>query len=196
MVDYFTKKRFSIDVLQDETAPAIALLTVLIKQYELSYLQESDPTFLREDIEGDFSVSISDLQADKIQAAINLVTTDTFFHDWRVFEVTLHAFCNNATDPDVLAPVSAEELVTGLAEVMLISTSILDDDEVLHFGDEVRAYAGKIFSDYGFYRAPRLFPTAIMPNTNKHDDKAENEALEELFDLRTKAILTYLDNVQ
>jgi len=186
---------FSIDVFKDKKAPAYALLITTLKKYGLVSI-EWDPAFLRDEIRRDYDIELSDLQHNKIQAAMSVLTSDAFEEDWRCFEVFIHLFNNQTIDYDDVHPVEAEEIAHALAEVMLIKKDILDDDEKVVYGDEVRAYAGHVFWNYGLHKAPDIFSTAIMPTSNKSDDKPKNESLQEIFDTHVEFILEYLEKIE
>ena len=185
---------FSRDVYKDEKAPAYALLIVVLKKYGLDSL-EWEPELLRAEIEKDYDIHLSDLQQDKIQAAMNILTSDHYEHDWRVFEVSSHLLNNQPMDHEDVCPLEAEEIAVALAEVRLIKTDTLDEGEKFEFGDEVRAYAGHIFYEYGMHKSPKIFPKAIMPKSNEADDKGKNEALKEIFDAHAAYVLDYLEKI-
>jgi hypothetical protein len=185
---------FTRDVYRDQQAPAFALLAVTIRKYGLSILEE-EAEFLRMEINRDYDVRLSDLQNDKLQAAINILLTDHFEYDWRVFETCCHLLSNQPTEFDVLNPLEAEQIAIGVAEARLIKSEILDEDEALIFGDEVRAYVGHIFYEYGLHKAPKIFPTAIMPNSVPVNDVTKNEALTELYQTHLEIILDYMDKL-
>lgn len=188
---------FSLDVYKDQNAPGFALLGVTIKKYGLQSL-DTDPTLLRDIIEKDFDIKLSQLQADKLQAAISVANTDSFYTDWRVFETTCHLFHNEPVDPSLVNPLDAEDIAIGLAEATLIKHDTSDAGEKHVFDDEIRAYAGKIFYDYGMSKSPKIFPTAIMPKSLGSDDndKEKNTALKELFDAHAEYIVEYVERLQ
>lgn len=180
-------------VFKEENAPAFALLASVLQVFGMDAL-EIEPELIKEEIEKQYEVKITQLQSDKLQAAITVMTTHQFEEDWRVFEVICNTFCNQAVDTESINPAEADEIAVALAEVALIRNNISDGDEGLHFSDEVRAYAGKMFYEYGFSKAPELFPSAIMPpETVSCDDSEKNEALNELFSSRASTIIEYLE---
>lgn len=185
---------FSRDVYKDEKAPAYALLIVTLKKFGMDSL-EWEPELLRAEIDREYDIQMSDLQSDKLQAAINVLTTDHFEHDWRVFEVCSHLFNNQSIDHDDFCPLEAEEIAVSLAEVTLIKEGSLDEGEKIEYGQEVRAYAGHLFHDYGFHKAPKIFKSAIMPKSNECDDKEKNDALKEIFNAHASYILDYLEKI-
>lgn len=185
---------FTRDVLKDHNAPAFALLSAVIKAEGLSAL-EIDPSILRTHLEETYDVKLTDLQSDKIQAAMVVATTDLYEHCWVTFEKVNHILCNHADDFDTLNPLEAEELIVGLSEATLIKHSFHDEGQAWDFSDEVRAYAGRIFHNYGMSKAPKLFPSALMPTSVPCDNKAKNEALKELFDVHAQHVVEYLEKL-
>jgi len=185
---------FSRNTFKEEKAPAFALLIATLSKYGNAALTW-EPELLKQQIENDYNIQMSDMQSDKLQAAIAVMTTNQFETDWRVFEVVCNLFNNSASDHSEIDPVEPEEIAVALAEVALIRQGTDEDDERLDYSDEVRAYAGRIFHEYGMHKAPKIFPTAIMPESAPADDTVKNEALKELFDARVEYILDYLEKV-
>lgn len=185
---------FSRDVFRDDKAPAYVLLGVTLKKYGLSALEE-EPELLRMLIERDFDIKLSELQGDKLQAAICTMLTDQVENNWRVFEPCVHLFNNQYVEHDVLTPVEAEELAVALAEITMIKNDVLDKNELIHYGEEIKAYTGQIFYEYGMCAAPDIFPTAIMPKCNTCCNLEKNEALKELFNAHVEYILDYLEKL-
>lgn len=185
-----------IDVFKDQKAPGFILLGSVLKKYGMASL-EYEPALLRDQIEKDYDLKLSQLQVDKLQAAMAVMTTDSFYEDWRVFEATCHVFCNEPIDTELVNPLEAEDIAVGLAEVTMIKNDVNDDKDHLIFDDEIRVYAGKVFYDYGFCKAPKIFPTAIMPEKtgSSENDKEKNDALMELFDAHCEYIINYVERL-
>lgn len=173
-------------VLEDEKAPALVLLMLVIKKYGNECFKW-EPPVLRAELQEDFDCTLDDLQSDKIQAAMTILTTELYEDSVPVFE-TLNYLLNHKPDNlDELNPLEAEELICGLTEAYLIRGEELD------FSPEVRVYAGQIFYDYGFHKPPTLFPKAIM-HEKEGDDTDKNEALQELFEEKIKVTKEYLES--
>lgn len=187
---------FNLDVYKDKTAPGFVLLGVTLKKYGMACL-EYEPALLRDQIEKDFDIKLATIQMDKLQAAMAVMTTDSFYDDWRVFEATCHLFHNEATDTDLVTPLDAEDIAIGLAEATMIKNDVNDPSDTLVFDEEVRAYAGRIFYEYGLCKAPKIFPTAIMPakTGTTANDAEKNEALAELFDTHCERIIDYVERL-
>jgi hypothetical protein len=187
---------FSINVYKDPKAPGFVLLGVTLKKYGMDCL-EYDPSLLRDQIERDYNIKLTQLQFDKLQAAMSVMTTDSFYNDWRVFEASCHLFSNEAVDTELVTPLEAEDIAVGLAEATMIKNDVNDDADQLIFDDEVRVYAGHIFYDYGLCKAPKIFPTAIMPKKTgtADNDKSKNASLNELFDAHCTYIMEYIEKL-
>ena len=173
------------EILTDDKAPAIALLQLAIQQYSHECF-EWEALVLKAELQRDFDCELSDLQSDKLQAAITLLTTDTYENFINVFETFNHLFNNQHAHLEELDPLEAEELIVGLTEAYLIR------GENISFSPEVRVYVGQIFFDYGFHKPPKLFPDAIMQEKDG-DDTEKNAALQELFEEKIKITKEYLN---
>jgi len=183
------------DIYKDDNAPLMAILWAVATNYGVKAFDWL-PSILRNEIETEFC-EISDLQADKIQAAITMATTNMYETDIRTFEVCSRLSSCTPQDFEDLDPLEAEEIISGIADIYLIKGEKID------FSDEVEVYAGKVFYDYGFREAPELFPTAILPNCEKGDecervegdDSGKNEALKEIFDRKISAVQSYMSKI-
>lgn len=171
-------------ILEDQKAPATALLALVTKAYG-SEAYEWDPMTLKVELQTDYKCEITDLQSDKIQAAITILTTDQYEQNIVVFEALNHLLNHQETDLDEMDPLEAEELIIGLTEAYMIKAEEMD------FSPEVRAYAGVVFYSYGMHQPPTLFPQALMRNFEGNDDE-KNEALQEIFDEKLKLVLNYI----
>ncbi len=204
-----------LDVFKDEKAPALALLSCVIRKYGVESF-DWEPGILRAEIEDDFDITLSDLQSDKIQAAITVLTTNSFQDQWEAFEKICHLFNNVADDFSMVNPLEAEEIAQALADYYLINvvenavenpTNEPELDQIpdergenispTTYSPEVRAYVGQILFDYGCCAAPKLFPTAILPGGVVPGDNTEKEqALEEIFNARLEFIMAYLEEMK
>lgn len=173
-------------ILEDEKAPATILLSTAINGFgEECFTWE--PMVLKLELEEKYDCKINDLQSDKLQAAITVLTTDMYETEVTVFETFNHLFNNQHASLDEFNPLEPEELIAGMTEAYLIR------GERLEFSPEVRVYAGQIFHDYGMHGPPTLFPEAIMKERDG-DDESKNAALHELFEAKIKQIEDYIKN--
>jgi hypothetical protein len=176
------------EILKDEKCPVLVLLALVTKQYGKE-CYEWEPQVLKAELEEDFDCKLTDLQSDKIQAGITLLTTDLYETNVPVFETLNYLFNHQPDNLDELNPLEAEELICGLTEAYLIR------GEELEFSPEVRVYSGLIFREYGMHKPPKLFPKALMQEREGNDDE-KNEALEELFNEKIKITKQYLENAR
>jgi len=183
--------KFSLDVLRDEKAPALALLAVVLRQYGVEAL-EQQPEFLRQELDSDFGVTLTDLQSDKIQAAIVVLTTDLFESQWEVFKTVCHLLNGTPDSFEDTTPLEAEELALALAHYDLIR----GEDDKPAFSHEVLQYAGTVFYHYGMSEAAAIFPLAMMPSSVVTADPTEkNQALSAIYDARLKDIREYIGSL-
>ena len=164
------------------------LLAIITKKYGAE-AYEWDPMTLKTEIQQDYGCELTELQSDKIQAAITILTTTSYEDNIAVFETINHLLNHQEKDLDEMDPLEPEELIIGLTEAYIIKA------EEMTFSPEVRVYAGVVFYEYGMHHPPALFPQAIMKETEGNDDE-KNEALEEIFNEKIKTITDYLSNVE
>lgn len=186
--------RFAHQVLSDDKAPAFALLAVALSYFGAECFDWT-PEFLKDEISHEFDVKLTDINSDKLQAAITILTTDTFESQHEVFETCCHLLNNQPDTFEDFSPLEAEEIASALVQVRMITEG---DDERLHFSDEVRAYAGLSFHAYGMCKAPDIMPTAIMPESPSDCTSADtdkNTALLELSNAKTEEVKAYLETL-
>lgn len=184
------------EALTDPQCPAAVLLAIAMKKYGNEVL-EFDPVILRHDLETDFKIELTDVQADKLQAALTVINSDNFEQNLEVFELACHLFCNNNNDFEDWEPLEVEEVICGTCEATLIRHEKLD------YSDDVRAYVGQVFFEGGFLKPPELFPSAILPVTlpaeeieqHMEQEKERNEAFLEMFNDRLGQIVNYMNSV-
>jgi hypothetical protein len=183
--------KYHREILKDELAPVTALLHVVTMDFG-SEAFGWEPQILRNELEERYSLEISDLQSDKIQAGITILTTNLYETDIRTFEVLTSLINHTAQDFEDFEPLGAEEIIVGITEAFSIRM------EPIEYGDSVRVYAGKVFHDHGFHRAPELMPDAIMPEGFPTDgcDAEKNLALNEIFEAKVKSVESYMKKLK
>jgi hypothetical protein len=183
----------SILVLKDSSSPASVLLAAIFDHYGTECF-DWNPDILVTEIRDDFNITLSPIQSDKLQAAIIVMSTNQFENDWHVFNSCVHGLNGEPFDYDVFSPIDPEQIIAALPEIQTIRTGFMGDEVI--FSDEVNAYAGIIFSEYGLISAPNEFPSAIMPDiTTEHylDSQSEKQAaLAEIYTNKKQKIEEYL----
>jgi len=176
-------------LMGDDKTPAPILLGALLASYG-PICMSWEPEVLRQEINESFDVEISDLQSDKIQAAVNLLLSDDFQRDYQVFETTCRLFNNRPDDFETEVLLEWEEMVNGVTDVMIITS------EVPKYSDDVRVYIGRVLEEYGMSAPPKQFKRAIMDefvtgSVESKDDEKEM-AIEELMEARTKHVASFM----
>lgn len=137
-----------------------------------------EPALLTEEIEKRTGKAVTAMNRDKLQAAIVVLTTDLYEHDWHTFSVINSLFACKHTDPEDLQEPDAVTLAVGLAEARLIKHEPLD------FHPDVLAYAGCVFLDWGLTTPPAFMPKAIMSKAGEFAEDAEKRnELEHVYEL-------------
>lgn len=180
---------FTRKILQDQNAPAYALLVILLKRYGLEAI-DWEPELMRQTMESDYQIQLTELQHDKLQAAILVFSSNWFETSWRVFEHCCQLFSNQATDHGLLNPLEPEQIAIAVSEATLIK------ETTIKYDDEIRAYVGLILADWGCSKPPSIFPTALMPKTSGADDSEKEKALKEIFDTHAAYVLDYVENIE
>jgi hypothetical protein len=172
--------------------PAIVLLVLVTKKYGTE-CYDWQPELLRKELEED-GINLTDLQSDKLQAAILVLTTDQVESHWEVFEKCCHLFNNNLDDFEACCPLEAEEIAMALPEIEAIRNA---EHESIQYSDDINAYTGIIFHEYGLCKAPKIFPSSLLPKVvNLCDSSEKDEALIELYEARKASILEYIERLQ
>lgn len=187
--------KLPLQLLSDEHTPAITLMALLVKKYGADILSW-EPEVVRWQIEDDYNYRISDLQSDKIQAATALMVTNTFQTYWSAFERICHLLNNTPVDLTDLIPLQAEEIAEALAHARIFFGE--SDPEDWKFHDDIRAYVGIAFHNYGMFRAPQIFKEAILPKSAEEVEEINREKddnLKAIYDAKTESIKKSLNEL-
>lgn len=178
-------KKFDAQILEDQNIPSVILLGVVLNKLGSDAI-DWDPITIDSEVKEEFNVSLTHLQFNKLMAAIDVLHNDNFESKWFVFDKICKTFSNLYVDYETLDDSQLEYIVLGVLEAGLIR------GETIEFTDEVKAYMGRIFRDFGFVNAPTLFPFAIMPHSedklDEDSDKEKNEAVQQIVDVRLQEI--------
>lgn len=178
-----------LSVLKDPNAPAAALLLVVIQKYGMGCF-DTIPQLLAEQIQSDFDVKLPELQLDKIQAAMVLVTTDWVEDQWEAFSTCIHLFSGISDSFEDFSTPEPEYIAKALADIYDLK------GEESGFSDEVLGYCGFIFHEHGLCKAPSIMPDAIMPEANECDSDEKDEALTEIYNERKQYIIDYMKELE
>lgn len=177
------------DYFKDAQTPASVLLYFVLYYYGTEAF-DWEPELLRKELQEDYNIELTDLQSDKIQAAMVILQTNLFSQDWVVLEKITHLFNNHHDDFETVNPVEVEELVSAVAEI-----DVMGVDEDFWWSDEVRAYIGLALYNYGCVVPPSCLADAIMPTYDGTANLEKTEALNEIYSVRKAQIEKMLTEV-
>lgn len=140
-------------LLADEEAFATTLLIVVIDRYGFDAIngpEQWHPKTLRMELEQDFNIELPVINGDKLNAAIDILTSDSFFRRMPVFVQYCNVLSGSHPDFGSFDPASVLEIGWGITEGMLIA----DPEEEEPFSEEIRGYIGKVVHDEGIKTPP------------------------------------------
>lgn len=111
-----------------------------------------EPESIWMDLYQKHGIDLSNINRDKIQACITLLTTDYFYHDAAVFENTCMAFCHEWSSPEILHEASPAQMSWGVVEAKFLRK--LHNQESLPFDYEPRGYVAIVCYREGLVVAP------------------------------------------
>lgn len=166
------------DVWANPESYATTLLTLFHEQYVLPYLTTSktqdsradeenplnwDPETIALEIEDDHNIALPRLVHDRLMAAIQLYTTDVFYHSLPDFIDLCNVLAGTPLGTS-FDPADSLEVAWGITESLLIAQP--DSEEP--FTDEIRGYIGGALDHEGIMNAPDILQLAIR-NVNQGD---------------------------
>lgn len=136
----------------------IVLLTLFLDRFGTEAL-EWDPGTIAMEVEEEFDVDLPQSVFDKLMAAINILTTDTFYRSLPDFIIICNVLSGDTYRPDTFDPADSAEIAWGLTEGLLIAPP--EANELEPFNDEIRAYIGAVLDSEGIINAPDVLKIAI-----------------------------------
>lgn len=152
------EKRNSIkQIFENKESYATVLMALIIDNYTMEAL-EWDPITMRAELSEDFNINLPDINSDKISAMTGLLTTDTFYNDWLVFNNTCEVFDSDPFDARILDIITPEQMAWGIAEAALNE----DPEDMPKFAQEVLIFQGKVLEEHGITKVPPILKGAVM----------------------------------
>ncbi len=139
------KSLTSRSVFSHPEAHPVALDLVLLKNFELEWLQWMPDTLFSE-IEKTFTTSIAEVNRLKILAAQTLHVTDAYWENWEIFEKVLWALNGQVPRAGVIQPPDLPILMSGV--------DIADGIRNETYGEEVARYCAAVFLHENVFYAP------------------------------------------
>ena len=150
------RKRVFKELLEDEDSFATTLVTLFIDTYGTEALAW-DPETIAIELEDDFQADLPAENFDKLMVAIQLLTTDEFYHLLPEFNNVCNILSGDTFDPNAWDPADSDELAWGITEGMLLAPS--SDSEP--FTKEIRAYIGEVLDREGIINPPDVLRIAL-----------------------------------
>ncbi len=135
--------------LLNEGTHATTLVAILLDRYGEQALGWH-PTTRRMELEQDFHIEFPTILSDKLNAGVDILTSDAFFKQPPKFIQYCNVLSGSHPGFGEFDPASAMECAWGITEAMLIYPP--DEDEP--FTDEIRYYIGKVLHDEGIKTPP------------------------------------------
>jgi len=132
---------------KDEHTSAFVLYSICVAKFGVE-IHEWEPETLWMEIQDEFKTDAHECCKDKLQAAITLVATNTFWENFNVFEGICKSFNCHSPGFEYLTPMSVEECSWGVAEAHLI------DETPEEFSEEIREYTRQTLRLHGYMIAP------------------------------------------
>lgn len=177
--------------LKNPDTYALVLIAILLDNYGTEWLSWEIDTIEME-LQDDFYVDIPQINCDKIQALMTVMTSDIPYRDWVAFNMTCEALNDNDVDAAVFDPVAPEELAWGLTQMAMVE----DNNTRPEFDDEVKRYIGVILAEHGIHNPPDVLRLAIMPKTvssGMDSDPILNRAMFDKHAENNSFIMDYLN---
>jgi len=118
-----------------------------------------DPGTIALEVEDEFEVELPQSVFDKLMAAINILTTDSFYRSLPDFIIICNTLSGDTYRPDTFDPADSVEIAWGMTEGLLIAPP--EDAELEPFSEEIRAYVGAVLDNEGVINAPDILKIAI-----------------------------------
>lgn len=148
-------------VWTDPNSFGFSMLVVFLDTYGTEGLQW-EPTTIAMEIEADFQVCLSQANFDRLLAAIQILTTDSFYKSLPDFINFCNILSGDTYDPRMWDPAETDEIAWGITEALIIDVP----DEEDPFSDEILAYIGKALDDEGIMNPPDILRLAIRDGVN------------------------------
>jgi hypothetical protein len=137
---------------------ASVLLTLFLDRFGPEGL-DWDPATRVLEIEEEFDVDLSQQACDKLETAIQILTTDRFHKSLPDFISFCHVLNGDRYHPNTFDPADAEDVAWAMTEGLLISPP--EDHETDPFSDEILAYIGGVLDKEGIINAPDILRVAL-----------------------------------
>lgn len=203
--------------LADEETFATTLLAIFVDKYGTTADPEDPnddvgpfgwhPTTRRMELEQDFGVELPVVNADKLNIAISIVTSDAFYQQVSRFVECCNVLNNTPLAFGVFDRADADECAWGIIEAMLIAPPAEDEP----FSEEIRYYIGKVLRDEGIKTPPDVLKIGLWDQPADYAGMStdtpelfqaefevqadESKEIEEMLKTRIRVLMEQLESV-
>lgn len=117
---------------------------------------EWHPTTVRNQIENELGITMTENNFDKLMGAIAVIATDAFYGDLPRFLVICQSLVGNGVSADMHDLPDAKEIAWAITEGMMLHPPEKEDP----FDDHIRAYIAAVLKNEGFVRPPDVLRLA------------------------------------
>lgn len=139
-------------------AYATTLLLCYIDAYGTEGL-EWDPMTVRQEIEEDNNIKLSETNFNKLMAGINIASTDQFYKNLPEFIDLCNILSGDVLDPRWFDPADPAECAWGITEAMFISPP--DNDDENPFAEEIVGYIAEVVKSRGIQNPPDVLKVGL-----------------------------------
>lgn len=151
-------------VWKNEASYATTLLLCYIDAYGTEGL-EWDPMTVRQEIEEDYNIKLSNKNFNKLMAAINIATTDQFYNSLPEFIDLCNILSGDVLDPRWFDPADPGECAWGMTEAMFISPPDKDDENP--FAQDIVGYIAEIIKAHGIQNPPDVLKVGLRDDAKQ-----------------------------
>lgn len=180
------------DILKDETTPGTVLITIFADKYGMEAL-EWDPETIHMELEELLGSKMPPAPFNKLMAAIEVTTSDSFYRDLPSFIRLCNALYDGTLHVGTFDPADAAEIAWGVAEALMLWPPLPSEQKP--FDEKIVGYIQQALRDEGLARAPGILSIGNMPmkeyeNVQESfaDDPVMFQAITELERAKVEAI--------
>jgi hypothetical protein len=154
--------------LSDPKISASTLLAVVVDLFGMDVLQWDPETIRMELEEANGSDKLPEENFNKLMAAIEIVTSDSFYRDLPAFIRLCNALYSGIVTPGTFDPADVAEIAWGITEALLLWPPAQDEQEP--FDHKIIEYIGHALRDEGIMNPPDVLRLGIVNGSDTWTD--------------------------
>jgi len=175
-------KRQPKDIFKDPGLFCSSVLLMLVDTFGAEVVNW-EPETIYAAMKERFGVEMNNLLADKINAALSLLSSDIYYQDLTAFNTTNRVLSFRYADFDEFVPAPVDDTAWGVTEVSLI----VGKEDQTDFNEDVKRYVGLLLETEGITRPPEILSFATF-STRDQDERtmalAQDPAMASMYETR------------